>query len=69
MINNSIKSVSGFGLIVNPNTAIAGIKIDTTVVVVPLFGLKREATNIRMPTIGIIINTKSISSLLIDAYN
>ena len=56
-----IKRVSGFGLMASPITAQIGIKIDTTVVVVPFLLLKSDAKNIRKPTMGTIINEESIS--------
>lgn len=58
-----IKRVSGLGLIARPTTAPSGIKIDTTVVVTPFFVLKSDARNTKNPTMGIIMNKKSISSL------
>lgn len=58
-----IKRVSGFGLITNPTIAPIGIKIEIMVAVTPSFVLKRDARKINIPTIGIIMNKKSISSL------
>jgi hypothetical protein len=64
-----IKRVSGLGLIVSPTTAPRGINIDTTVDVTPFFVLKSDARNTRNPTMGTIMNKKSISSLLLDGQD
>ena len=58
-----IKRDSELGLIAKPTNAPRGNKIDITVVVTPFFVLKSDAKNTRNPTMGIIMNNKSISSL------
>jgi len=64
-----IKRVSGLGLIARLASAPRGNKIDKTVVVTPFFVLKSDARNTNKPTMGTIINKKSISSLLLDGQN